>query len=89
MQSSENKETHPPIFVVSGGKGLAGDSVVQSILIQFPNNMIPVIIKPDVLTIEKVQEAVEQACVQRALLYTPWWTLKCANYLWMNVTKRK
>jgi len=53
--------TPPPILVVSGGKGIAGDSVVQSILIQFPNNMVPVIIVPDVVSPEKVQETVETA----------------------------
>jgi len=53
--------TPPPIFVVSGGKGLAGDAVVQSILIQFPNHKIPVIVVPDILTSEKVWEVVERA----------------------------
>ena len=57
----QDKKTPSPIFVVSGGKGIAGDSVVQSILIQFPNNNIPVIIVPDVLTPEKVAETVDKA----------------------------
>lgn len=51
----------PPIYVVSGGKGIAGDSVVQSILIQFPNNKIPIIIVPDILTQQKVNETVNMA----------------------------
>lgn len=51
----------PPIYIVSGGKGIAGDSVVQSILIQFPNNKIPIIIVPDVITSAKIDEAVENA----------------------------
>ena len=51
----------PPIYVVSGGKGIAGDTVVQSILIQFPNNKIPIIIVPDVLTEKKVDETVATA----------------------------
>jgi regulator of PEP synthase PpsR (kinase-PPPase family) len=55
---SEHKEIPPPIYVVSGGKGLAGDSVVQSILIQFPDNKVPVIIVPNVMSEEKVQEVV-------------------------------
>lgn len=52
--------SYPPIFVVSGGKGIAGDSVVQSILIQFPNNQVPVIIIPNVLTEENVLETIEK-----------------------------
>lgn len=55
----QDHNTPPPIYVVSGGKGIAGDSVVQSILIQFPNNMVPVIIVPDVLTPEKAWDTVD------------------------------
>jgi len=58
----ENKsEKIPPIYIVSGGKGLAGDAVVQSVLIQFPNNKVPVIIVPDVLGQAKVDEIVAKA----------------------------
>ena len=54
---SLNEKT-PPIYVVSGGKGLAGDTVVQSVLIQFPNNKVPVIIVPDVLTQAKMDDVI-------------------------------
>ena len=37
-----------PIYIVSGGKGLAGNNMVHSLLIQYPNNNIPVIIVPHV-----------------------------------------
>lgn len=57
----QDKKTPAPIFVVSGGKGIAGDSVVQSILIQFPNNNVPVIIVPNVLTPESAWDAAETA----------------------------
>ncbi len=58
-----NKEIPPPIYVVSGGKGLAGDSVVESILIQFPDNKVPVIIVPNVNSPEKAEEVVNQALI--------------------------
>jgi hypothetical protein len=58
MNSNGTTQTQPPIYVVSGGKGLAGDAVVQSILIQFPNNKVPVIISPNVLSREKIDEVV-------------------------------
>jgi hypothetical protein len=61
MQHSTENNKLPPIYVVSGGKGLAGNTVVQSILIQFPNNKIPVIVFPNVLNKEKVEEAVKEA----------------------------
>ena len=54
-------EKIPPIYIVSGGKGLAGDAVVQSVLIQFPNNKIPVIIVPDVLNQEKIDNVISKA----------------------------
>ncbi len=56
----EQKEL-PPIYIVSGGKGIAGEIMVQSTLIQFPDNRIPVIIVPDVITDEKLDQAVETA----------------------------
>lgn len=61
MATDDLSTNQPPIYVVSGGKGLAGDAVVQSVLIQFPNNMVPVYIKPDVLNMEKVNEVIDLA----------------------------
>ncbi|MDP2113299.1 MAG: pyruvate, water dikinase regulatory protein, partial [Bacteroidota bacterium] len=37
-----------PIYIVSGGKGLAGNNMVHSLLIQYPNNNVPVIIVPNI-----------------------------------------
>lgn len=48
----------PHIFVVSGGKGLAGDYLVKSLLVQFPDFKIPATIVPDVLTEEDARQAV-------------------------------
>ena len=46
---SDNKLEKPStIFVVSGGKGLAGNNMVQSLLIQYPENRVPVVIVPNV-----------------------------------------
>lgn len=50
----------PPIFVVSGGKGMAGNTVVRSVLIQFPDNRVPLIVVPEVDSVEKVNEAVDR-----------------------------
>ena len=58
---SEPKNIPPPIYVVSGGKGLAGDSVIQSILIQFPDNKVPVVIVPDINSEDKAEEIVIKA----------------------------
>jgi len=58
----------PPIYIVSGGKGLAGDAVVQSVLIQFPNNKVPVIIVPDVLDQEKMDDVIAKALVTKGVI---------------------
>lgn len=57
----KNKERTAPIYAVSGGKGLAGNNMIQSLLIQYPNNNIPVIIVPNVSTVQELEEVVLQA----------------------------
>jgi len=47
MNSDTTKSKTAPIYIVSGGKGLAGNNMVHSLLIQYPNNNVPVIIVPD------------------------------------------
>ena len=61
-------EKTPPIYIVSGGKGLAGNAVVQSVLIQFPNNRVPVIIVPDVLDQLKIDEIVSKALLTKGVI---------------------
>ena len=58
----------PPIYIVSGGKGLAGDAVVQSVLIQFPNNKVPVIIVPDILNQQKMDDIVSKALATKGVI---------------------
>ena len=54
-------ENIPPIFVVSGGKGMAGNTLVRSVLIQFPENHIPLIVIPNVNSMEKVNDCITRA----------------------------
>ena len=51
----------PPIYVVSGGRGIAGNNLVQSLLIQYPENNIPVIIVPHILSEDEVFDVVLRA----------------------------
>ena len=46
--NKQNKITASPIYVVSGGRGIAGNNLVQSRLIQYPENNIPVEIVPHI-----------------------------------------
>ncbi len=68
MNAENRDKTPPPIYIVSGGKGLAGDSVVQSILIQFPNNRIPLIIEPNVVNDQRVSEVVNKALKTKGVI---------------------
>lgn len=50
-----------PIYIVSGGKGLAGNNMVHSLLIQYPNNNVPVIIVPNIHEEVQLMKLVEKA----------------------------
>lgn len=63
------KDKHAePIYIVSGGKGLAGNNMVQSLLIQYPNNNVPVIIVPQVHEKRQLDELVEKARMDGGLI---------------------
>lgn len=59
--SGKNNKGEKPIYVVSGGKGLAGNNMVQSLLIQYPNNNVPVIIVPDLSDEKKIESLILKA----------------------------
>lgn len=54
----EKPVKNPLVYVVSGGKGVAGHSMLQSLLVQYPENNIQVVIVPDVRSTEKADEAI-------------------------------
>lgn len=66
QESAERKVA--PIYVVSGGKGLAGNNMVNSLLIQYPNNNVPVIIVPDMVEEKQLRELVVKAKNEEALI---------------------
>jgi regulator of PEP synthase PpsR (kinase-PPPase family) len=49
-----------PIYVVSGGKGIAGHTMVHSLIIQYPDNKLPVNIIPNVQSKERIIEVVRK-----------------------------
>lgn len=79
MEAKRKENTPDPIYVVSGGKGLAGNNMVQSLLIQYPNNDVPVIIVPNmteehqlISLVKKVKEEnglITHTMVNRKLRY--------------------
>jgi len=60
MDTSLNNKIDPPIYVFSGGKGLPANSLVQSLLVQFPENKIPVKIIPDILDSESLEAGIHE-----------------------------
>lgn len=57
-----------PIYVVSGGRGIAGNNLVQSLLIQYPDNNIPVIIVPRVDDEDQIFDIVMKAKTDGGLI---------------------
>ena len=50
-----------PIYIISGGKGITGNFLVQTVLAQFPKNRIAVKLITDVVTVAGVKTAVAKA----------------------------
>ncbi|WP_163710803.1 pyruvate, water dikinase regulatory protein [Mangrovibacterium lignilyticum] len=61
MTTKDNSNRPSPIYVVSGGKGLAGNNMVQSMLIQYPNNNVAVILVPHVVDESQILDTVLKA----------------------------
>ncbi len=59
--NNQEKTSPAPIYVISGGSGLAGNNIVQTLLIQYPDNDIPVIIVPHVSDEDQIFDAVMKA----------------------------
>ena len=51
----------PPIYIVSGGAGASAEQLVHTVLVQFPENQIPVITVAHVRQVEQLQHVVLQA----------------------------
>ncbi|WP_372774791.1 pyruvate, water dikinase regulatory protein [Mangrovibacterium sp.] len=68
MASNEKNNQPSIIYIVSGGKGLAGNNMVQSMLIQYPNNNVRVVIVPHVMDESLVIETVMRAKSNNGLI---------------------
>ena len=58
MDAALNNHIDPQIYVFSGGKGLSANSIVQSVMVQFPENRIPVKIIPDIMDRESLEKGI-------------------------------
>lgn len=68
MADKQQAKAPSPIYVVSGGKGLAGNNMVQSMLIQYPNNNVRVIIVPHVIEEQQLVDVVQKAKADGGLI---------------------
>mgnify|MGYP000170622037 CR=1 FL=1 len=58
---TQNTNSPSPIYVVSGGRGIGANNVVQALLIQYPENQIPVIIVPNMNNEDELFDTVMKA----------------------------
>lgn len=63
-----NSSKNPPIYIVSGASGLTNHNMVNSLLVQYPNNNIHLEIVPNILTLDHVYEVVRQAVADNAII---------------------
>jgi len=68
MMNIQRRNSPPPIYIVSGGRGIAGNNLVQSLLIQYPENDIPVIIVPNIQDEDQVFDTVMKAKTDGGLI---------------------
>jgi regulator of PEP synthase PpsR (kinase-PPPase family) len=61
-QSEDRMEAKPPpIYIVSGGVGASGEQLVQTVLAQFPDHLVPVIVVGNVRQVEQIESVIAQA----------------------------
>jgi len=65
---NRSKSSPSPIYIVSGGRGLAGNNMVQSLLIQYPDHNFPVQIIPNVNSEDELFDIVMQAKTDGGLI---------------------
>jgi regulator of PEP synthase PpsR (kinase-PPPase family) len=60
-KKAKKKGTPPPVYIVSGGSGASGQQIVETVLAQFPELRLPVIVRNSVRTLGQVEIAVKEA----------------------------
>ena len=50
----------PPVYIVTGGTGASGELLARTVLAQFRHVHVPLIIKPHILTLQQVEEVLDE-----------------------------
>ena len=58
---TEDRTDLPPIYLISGGTGASGEQLVHTVLAQYPERQVPVIIVPRVRHKEQIEDVVAKA----------------------------
>lgn len=58
----------PPLYIVSGGAGAVGAEVAKLVLTQFEGVSVPLIVVPNVRTLDQVSEVVDQAAASNGTI---------------------
>lgn len=66
--NNQQKILPAPIYVVSGGRGIAGNNLVQSLLIQYPDNNVPVNIMGQVSDEDQIFDIIMKAKADGGLI---------------------
>ena len=61
MPTEKRHTPPPPIFIVSGGVGTSGEQVVNTVLAQFQDITVPIVVVPNVRRLAQVEAAIAQA----------------------------
>ena len=70
-KQGKSLEPSPALYVVSGGKGAAGEQLVQSVLAQYPRHEVPVRVIPDVRTRRRIEKVVADVAINGgAIIHT-------------------
>lgn len=71
MGKNNNTRTDPPIYIFSGGRGLPANSIVETLLVQFPENKVPVKIIPHVIDRESLENGLSEVkCCDGIIVHT-------------------
>lgn len=68
MEEIQNPHKIIPIFIISGGSGVTGHTMIHSLLIQYPDHKLPVNVIPNVQSLEKIEEVVQKVKKENGLL---------------------
>lgn len=83
------KKIPAPIYIISGGKALAGEQMIKSLLVQYPNNQVPVILVPDVHSKKQIDELLFAVSKTNGIIAHTMVNKELREYLKVSSAKRK